>query len=307
MNKKPLALLLLLTLMLSPGARAFQLNISTPVPDTVSAAPKADFLLPIDDTGGKKPNPAGFRGLESYEDPTISVHITKHDINAYMGYWVAEIKIKDASQLRTAAAGGTFKSSAEIRATHLAGLVNAVFAFTGDNYVMQKNVYLLRQGALYKNDLNGTRDILLIDSAGDFHIVQDAKKGDIPAAFDGNRIINAISFGPALVINGKAQPVEYDYSIRTDELRRRIAICQSDTLTYKVIVTTGNTNSHGMTLDEFTSLVAAQGVQTAYNLDGGDSAIMVLNGRKVNEPELDNIRNLYDIIYFASAWDGQSE
>jgi exopolysaccharide biosynthesis protein len=80
-----------------------------------------------------------------------------------------------------------------------------------------------------------------------------------------------------------------------------------DALTYKVVVTTGNTNSHGMTLYEFSDLIASLGVQTAYNLDGGDSAIMVLGGKKVNEPELDNIRNLYDIIYFASAWEGEGK
>ena len=67
-----------------------------------------------------------------------------------------------------------------------------------------------------------------------------------------------------------------------------------------------NGRRFNMTLYEFTDLVASLGVQTAYNLDGGDSAIMVLGGKKVNEPELDNIRNLYDIIYFASAWDGES-
>ena len=307
MKKKLFALLLAGLLTVSASAMAFSLNAATPVPDTVNGSPRADFLLPIDDTGGKEPDPKGFKGLTSYEDPTISVQITHHTMNPYLGYWEADIKIQDASQLRTAAAGGTFKSSAELNATYLSTLVNAVFAFTGDNYVMQKSVYLLRQGALYKNDLDGSRDILLVDAAGDFHIIEGAKRGDIPAAFDGNRVINAISFGPALVINGKQRPITFNYSIRTDELRRRIALCQVDALTYKVVVTTGNTNSHGMTLYEFSDLIASLGVQTAYNLDGGDSAIMVLGGKKVNEPELDNIRNLYDIIYFASAWEGEGK
>ena len=307
MKKSILFIALALALMISTSASAsFLVQTSTPVPDTLDAQPQSDFLLPIDDSPGKEPDPLAFRGLEGYEDPTIKVRISEHQITPYLGYWVADIRIKDASQLRTAAAGGTFKSSADIRATYLASLVNAVFALTGDNYPIQKSVYTLRQGALYKNDLDGSRDILLIDAAGDFHVIKNARQNDIPPAFDGNRILNALSFGPALVINGQKQMISYDYSIRTDELRRRICIAQVDKLTYKVIVTTGNTNSHGMTLDDFTDLVATLGVQTAYNLDGGDSAIMVLNGRKVNEPGLDNIRNLYDIIYFASAWDGEN-
>ena len=155
MNKKTLSLLLVLLIAVQTPAMAFEFTAATPVPDNVNSSPRADFLLPIDDTGGLAPDPAGFRGLESYEDPTIKVKISEHSITNYLGYWEADITIKDASQLRTAAAGGTLKSSAELRATYLASLVNAVFAFTGDNYVMQKSVYLMRQGALYKNDLDG--------------------------------------------------------------------------------------------------------------------------------------------------------
>ena len=133
MKKKIFCLLTALMLAVSASAMAFSISAATPVPDTVSGSPRADFLLPVDDTGGKEPDPAGFRGLSGYEDPTISVQISHHSINPYLGYWVADIKIQDASQLRTAAAGGTFKSSAELNATYLSKLVNAVFAFTGDN------------------------------------------------------------------------------------------------------------------------------------------------------------------------------
>ena len=36
-------------------------------------------------------------------------------------------------------------------------------------------------------------------------------------------------------------------------------------------------------------------------LDGGDSAVLVFNGVKINDPENTNERPLADIIYFASA------
>ena len=42
-------------------------------------------------------------------------------------------------------------------------------------------------------------------------------------------------------------------------------------------------------------------IEVAYNLDGGDSAVLVFNGVKINDPENTNERPLADIIYFASA------
>ena len=46
-------------------------------------------------------------------------------------------------------------------------------------------------------------------------------------------------------------------------------------------------------------------IQVAYNLDGGDSAVLVFNNHKINDPENTNERPLADIIYFASAWPGE--
>ena len=46
-------------------------------------------------------------------------------------------------------------------------------------------------------------------------------------------------------------------------------------------------------------------IQVAYNLDGGDSAVLVFNNQKINDPNNNNERQLADIIYFASAWPGE--
>ena len=44
---------------------------------------------------------------------------------------------------------------------------------------------------------------------------------------------------------------------------------------------------------------------TAYNLDGGDSTMMIFRNEKINDKDNENTRNISDIIYFASAWDGE--
>jgi len=59
----------------------------------------------------------------------------------------------------------------------------------------------------------------------------------------------------------------------------------------------------GLTLDEFSRLVYEQGVENAYNLDGGNSTMMMFQGSYVNTGDLGNIRDISDIIYFVSTHD----
>ena len=60
----------------------------------------------------------------------------------------------------------------------------------------------------------------------------------------------------------------------------------------------------GYTLD-FAALVAKQNVKVAYNLDGGDSAMMIFNGEKINDVRSTSVREIVDIIYFASGYEGK--
>ena len=80
-----------------------------------------------------------------------------------------------------------------------------------------------------------------------------------------------------------------------------ICICQAGPLHYKVIACSGpSLGSKGMTMSQFADLVWRQGVQVAYNLDGGNSATIALCGKRANGSGHE-ARKLLDIIYFASA------
>ena len=56
-----------------------------------------------------------------------------------------------------------------------------------------------------------------------------------------------------------------------------------------------------MTIRQFAKLVYSCGVQTAYNLDGGNSTMLIFNGEKLNDVDNPKARDIADIIYFASA------
>lgn len=265
---------------------------------------KADSVskLPIDLSGGMPLNQAFFTSEWSYYDHSISVSIDKGRTEGECDYWVASVKIAHASQLRTAAANG-FDSDMVMDGRYLARRVSAVLAIDGDYFSYTGEGYILRQGELYLYVLKGRRDVLLIDENGDFHIVEKPNKGEVSNTVDGKKVINAFYFGPALVVDGKVNPnMDLSDDMAANDRKQRMCIAQAGPLEYKCICCgPPMRGSTGMTLMEFAELVAAQGVQTAYNLDGGNSCMMIFNNKKINDIDSDNTREINDIIYFASA------
>lgn len=276
-----------------------------------------DYVLPIDFTPGTAPKKEKQTGLTAYEDSTIAVTITE-DVSGTSYYWVADIVISDASQIRTMGSSweGDFSNVGTRTAESLTERAAAVLAINGDMFTSSEKKglgYAIRQGILYKDHLDTSgkwnsrlMDLLFIDEDGDFHVLRQAEEGQAQPRVDGKRVLNAFCFGPALVLDG--QPVEDFqkadrwFDMATEKERGRICLCQAGPLHYKVICVSGNYHGYtGMTLPQFRDLVAQQGVQTAYNLDGGDSVWLALNGDRVNNIGSKSERKLMDIIYFASA------
>ncbi|MCR5566335.1 MAG: phosphodiester glycosidase family protein [Clostridiales bacterium] len=275
------------------------------------------YLLPVDFSGGSEPNPDGYKDENTYEDSTISVAVHQGNTGTCL-YWYADIRLKDASQLRTmaATADGSFDTNAEMNGITMADNADAVVAINGDFYKSAEKKglgYIIRQGILYNNSLSDSSapdsrlmDVLLIDEDGDLIGLKKPLNGTIPEKFNGKRILNAFSFGPILVDNGA---VVQDYKdadrwldMARDAMRQRMCICQVDHLHYLVLCCAGPYRGNtGMTLREFADLAASLGVRIAYNLDGGDSTLLYFDGRRINEFGSTSSRRLQDIIYFASA------
>ena len=166
---------------------------------------------------------------------------------------------------------------------------------------------VIRQGIAFQDHWDRTRvDVLAIDEDGDFHGISQPAKMQGQTEIDGKKIINAFCFGPLLVNDGKISMRESPYWIINDHYSQRVAIAQTGHLQYRVIVTGPyKRGSRGFQFEDFRKYVAGMDdLLVAYNLDGGDSAVMVFNGEKINDPENDNERPLADIIYFASAYPG---
>ena len=117
-------------------------------------------------------------------------------------------------------------------------------------------------------------------------------------------MINTFTFGPTLVLNGVVQDtVDLDHESHVPT--QRICICQLGELEYAVVEIDGG-NDTGMNMEEFAQFVLSlyPNCRVAYNLDGGGSTHLMLNGRTMHNTPGD--RTISDIIYFASALSGYS-
>ena len=263
-----------------------------------------EYSLPVDFSGGYVPDPNGFTA-NSYEDASLSIHLEKRDIDG-VRYDIAWIKVASPTQLRTAIAGQPNEVVAE-RPTRLARRENAVLAINGDFYTQRKDGLIYRQGTAFRYLLNPEKDVLIIDDQGDLHALlgSDTQTAELVALLQSGRtIVNAFTFGPAIVKDGKALPMPATYQTRFDSAIRdpRTVIAQKGPLEYVFVEAEGrNDVSKGVTTDQMAMFMESLGVQTAYCLDGGNSSIMIFNGRYYDSNYTDSEREQSDIIYIASA------
>ena len=83
---------------------------------------------------------------------------------------------------------------------------------------------------------------------------------------------------------------------------QRVAIVQVDTLTYAMVECDGfSDGTYGLTMSEFAAFIAERypTCRVAFNLDGGGSSHVIFRNERIHETS--GIRNISDILYFASA------
>ncbi len=285
------------------------------MPDTSLLKP-----LPIDLTAGYKA-PEDCFSAEGYEDGTLSVKVEKIATEKAV-FCVARVKIADPSQLRTAVTpkGRTEKISTMARAN------NAVIAIGGEFFKSDEGGYIVRMGAVQQGRKKPyeTRDLLCVDENGDFHIVlrkRDARddKGrttsinpdftaQLKALTETHTLVNVFDFGPALIIDGALQPIPASHAFNLDRNEPRCAIGQTGPLEYVLVVVDtvkhhDRSGKEGATAAELAQFMLDQGCVQAYNLDGGNSCLMVFHGENYSDKTFNEERSVSDIIYFSTGID----
>lgn len=261
------------------------------------------WALPLDiSVGGYAPNPDCITE-NGYEDESISVRRETMRYNN-VDFIVVWASLKSPTQLRTVCAGPPNANQTALP-TRMAKARNAVFAMNGEFYVQRtRDVFIYRQGEMYRNEPDPMKDILIIDENADFHLLtSEDKQAEINAFLaDGHTIINAFSFGPALVKDGEMCTIREDYYFDGNARLSRMAIGQAGPLSYVFVRCIGKKlDSRGCNHQEMAEFMSTLGIQSAYNLDGGMSSVMIMNGRYIDDNTHETERAQSDIIYVVSA------
>lgn len=314
----PLILMLLLLPFVVPsalpyaGAESAELPVFTPV-ELANPNPE-NSLLPLPTAKDPAPSPYmphpdGYVYDEEtgaaweYRDGTLYVKIERRRFpNATVSFtW---IQIAEASQLRT-------HVSRETNPVREAKKIGAVLAINGDWYSGRPNIGVIyRNGVQMRNPRNfDNYDMLIIDDEGDFHIIgRPNTRMEAFAPYEGS-IMHSFLFGPALVIDGQMQVItDNNYGsgpgMGLMKAAQRQAICQMGPLTYLIVTAEGpdgSLNNGGLTVPEMAQLCYDMGAVNAYNLDGGNSASLILNNTKMNRFGKGAPREVTDLVYFITA------
>ena len=276
--------------------------------DSGEVSGHSEYTLPLDFSVPPAPKTELYTE-DGYEDETISVKIEQTQFDEGTTIITAYIRIADPSQLRTGVAKPDKLASTHGKSVStLAKTYNAVIALNGDNYNFeaQKKSFEYRMCQKIKSKTNKLKDILIIDDRGDFHLFiksEGVKEFPDKLKAAGRKLVNAFTFGPALVKDGQLMEIDEDYGYNPHGREPRAAIGQLGELNYVMVIVTAQDRSgkSGMSQTKLAEYMHEIGCVQAFNLDGGNSAEMVFGSQIYKGMPGGDERTLSDIIYFATA------
>ena len=219
-------------------------------------------------------------------------------------YYVADVVVDDATQLRSAFAKDQFGENIIETTSAIAESNGAVLAINGDYYGFRSTGIVIRNGVVYRDE--PAREGLAFYLDGHVEVYDESTTSADELLADG--VWNTLSFGPAIVIDSRPvegiDQVEVDtnvgnHSIQGDQPRTAVGVIDENHYVFVVVDGRQTGYSAGVTLPELADIMIGLGATVAYNLDGGGSSTMVFAGEVVNNPSNGGERGTSDILYVA--------
>lgn len=248
--------------------------------------------------------------LKHYEPGELGYHTDKLDVSIEqkhkdgMTYFVCDIRVSDASQLRSAFAGDGFRSGVYEAVSDIARRYSPVLAINADFCRYHRNGVIIRNGELLRKQNITRHHLLVIDKEGNMSAITDrtGKQGVLAERLMQESTWQTFEFGPVLVENGQAAelPGRFYVNCHDGYYEPRTAIGQLGPLHYIVIVVDGRRDNYstGASIPQLQKLFLDEGAQFAFNLDGGGSTSLYFLGEVVNMPSGGKERSVSDIVMF---------
>ena len=218
----------------------------------------------------------------SYSSPDISITVSEETAaNGRITFYLADIYVRDITCFQSALAGDTYGRGFRDSITDMAVLNNALLAINGDYYGNTNEGVVIRNGVIYRANRT-TCDICVLYYDGAMKVIPGSSFDLQEAIQDG--AWQAWTFGPALLDTDGGVLTQFSSTNRIIAANPRTAIGYYEPGHYCMVVVDGRGESAGITLPQLSQLFYELGCSAAYNLDGGNSSIMVWQDAVINDP-----------------------
>jgi len=217
--------------------------------------------------------------LGNYKSDSISVSLSS-DRAEDSTYHMAEIYIQDISSFVTAFSSGEFLGSAEGVSEVFDAVPGAIVAMNGDYYSI--NVYgpVVRNGVAYEDHVSNYWDIAVLQSNGvlDVYPYGVLRK----AALLEMNAYQTWVFGPALLDESGLAKTKFRSNVQSSNPRSALGYYEPGHYAF-LTVDGRSSESDGMTMEQLSRLCQDLGFSAAYNLDGGQSSVLMTRSGLVND------------------------
>lgn len=243
-------------------------------------------------------------GEDFYRSENVSITVRhesaeKQKYKNYIEYHVADIYIQDITLLRAGCAGDSFNSIMVDLVPNMAQKYGSVFAVNGDYYSENPGL-IVRNGIVYSRspDSQLKRDICVVYRDGSVRTFARKTYSVEKILADGPW--HTFNFGPGL-LDEEGHAVKGLYlGKNANGINPRTIFGYYEPGHYAFITIDGRDlfGSRGLDMDTLARFAEDQGFRQAYNLDGGNSAVMCWHGEIYNKPSYGG-RSISDILYIA--------
>ena len=214
-----------------------------------------------------------------YYGKNINLTVTK---GRYEGcdYYFADFYIRDIENLAAGFAHGKTGERDEVE--NIADLYGAIAAINGDYYTMRGTGYINRNGKWYIQ--TPFRDICVLYWNGEMKTyAMDAIPDDLTTDPD---VYQVWSFGPLLIDDNGDWMSSFNTDVGPENPRTVLGYFEPGHYCFVVVEGRVPDSGEGIRMTNLSKLMVEElGCTAAYNLDGGRTSAMALNGAVINERE----------------------
>ncbi len=216
----------------------------------------------------------------SYQSPNVSITVTR-ETEGRATYYLADIYVRDITCFQSALAQNTYGTGFRDSIEDMALLSSALVAVNGDYYGNTREGVVIRNGVIYRANRTDC-DVCVLYYNGVMKVMPGSSFSVEEAIADG--AWQAWTFGPALLDTDGSVLTDFASTSRIISANPRTAIGYYEPGHYCLVVVDGRGESAGITLPDLSELFHRLGCTAAYNLDGGNSSVMVWQNAVINDP-----------------------